>query len=205
MSVAPLLSAAAGFALGSVPFGWLLALRGGRGDLRQSGSGNIGATNVLRVAGPGLAAWTLLLDGAKGAAAVVLAGAIGPGDGMAGPAACVGAVAGHVFTPWLAFRGGKGAATGAGALAVLAPLPLAASVAVFGSVVAATRRVSAGSLAAAAAFPAWAAALGSGSATIAAGLAVVALLLFGHRDNLARLLAGREPKIGLHRPRGRRP
>jgi acyl phosphate:glycerol-3-phosphate acyltransferase len=205
VSAAPLLSAAAGFVLGSVPFGWLLALQGGRGDVRKAGSGSIGATNVLRVAGPGLAAWTLLLDGAKGAAAVTLAGAIGPGNGMAGPAACLGAVAGHVFTPWLAFRGGKGAATGAGALAVLAPLPLAASLAVFGAVVAATRRVSAGTLAAAAAFPAWAAALGSGSFTVAAGLVVAALLLFSHRENLARFLKGREPKIGFHGPRGRRP
>jgi acyl phosphate:glycerol-3-phosphate acyltransferase len=205
VSATPIVSAAAGFLMGSIPFGWLLALGVGRGDVRKAGSGNIGATNVLRVAGPAVAAWTLLLDAAKGAAAVALASAIGHGSGISCQAACLGAVAGHVFSPWLAFRGGKGAATGAGALAVLAPLPLAASLAVFGGVVAITRRVSAGSLAAAAAFPAWAAALGSSLATVATGLAVALLLLFGHRENIARLLAGTEPKIGWHGPRERRP
>ncbi len=205
MSAAPLLSAAAGFALGSIPFGWLLALRIARRDVRRAGSGNIGATNVLRVAGPGPAAVTLLLDAAKGAAAVVLAGAIGSGDGISGQAGCLGAIAGHVFTPWLGFRGGKGAATGAGALAVLAPIPLAASLAVFGAVVGVTRRVSAGSLAAAAAFPAWAAVLGAGLATVATGVAVAVLLLFSHRANLARFLSRREPKIGLGGSRGERP
>ncbi|MBZ5640364.1 MAG: glycerol-3-phosphate acyltransferase [Acidobacteriia bacterium] len=204
MSAALLLGAAAGFALGSLPFGWLLTLRGASRDVREAGSGNIGATNVLRVAGPGLAAWTLVLDAGKGAAAAVLAGAIGAGDGVSGQAGCLGAVVGHMFTPWLGFRGGKGTATGAGALAVLAPLPLAAALGVFGVTAGLTRRVSAGSLAAAVTFPGWAALLGASSATVAAGAAVAGLLLWSHRANLARLLSGREPRITFGRPRGGR-
>jgi glycerol-3-phosphate acyltransferase PlsY len=196
VSAGPFLTAAAGFALGSIPVGWLLARGAGRGDVRRAGSGNIGATNVLRVAGPGLAACTLLLDAAKGAAAVGLARAVGTGDGISAQAGCLGAIAGHLFTPWLGFRGGKGAATGAGALAVLAPLPLAASLAVFGAVLALTRRVSAGSLAAAAAFPAFAAAFGARRSTVATGICVALLLFWSHRDNLTRLLSGCEPRIG---------
>jgi acyl phosphate:glycerol-3-phosphate acyltransferase len=199
---AVLLAAALGFGLGSVPFGWLLAAAAGHGDVRREGSGNIGATNVFRVAGPGLAALTLLLDAAKGAAAVALARAIGPAGGLVAPAACVGAIAGSVFTPWLGFRGGKGAATGAGALAVLAPLPLLASLAVFGAVAGIARRVSAGSLAAAISFPGWAALFRSPSATVAAGAAVALLLAWSHRENIARLAAGNEPKLGIRRSGG---
>ncbi len=197
MTGAPLLSAALGFALGSLPFGWLLASAAGRGDVRRGGSGNIGATNLVRVAGPGLGALTLALDVGKGAASVALARAIEPAGGLAATAACLSAVAGSVFTPWLGFRGGKGAATGAGALAVLAPLPLLASVALFGLVAALARRVSVGSLAAAVSFPAWAALLRSPLPTILAGAGVAALVAWGHRDNVARLLSGGEPRTGF--------
>ena len=196
MSAAPLLAGAAGFALGTIPFGWLLALRVGRGDVRRKGSGNIGATNVFRVAGPGLAILTLVLDAAKGGFAVVLARAIGGADVLSAAAGGLGAIAGHLFTPWLGFRGGKGAATAAGALAVLAPLPLAAALGVFGVVAGLTRRVSAGSLSAAAAFPVCAAMLAAQRSVVVTGVVVALTLIVSHRDNLVRLASGREPKFG---------
>jgi glycerol-3-phosphate acyltransferase PlsY len=202
VSASPFLAGAAGFALGAIPFGWLLALLLGRGDLRLKGSGNIGATNVFRVAGPGIALLTLALDAAKGAAAVALARAIGGADGLSAEAGGLGAVAGHVFTPWLGFRGGKGAATTAGALAVLAPLPLLVSLAVFAAVAGLTRWVSAGSLAAAGAFPAFALAFSAPPSVVASGVAVAAMLLFSHRRNVARLLTGREPRLRRGRTGG---
>jgi glycerol-3-phosphate acyltransferase PlsY len=202
---APFAAAAAGFAIGSVPFGWLLVRGAAGGDVRRSGSGNVGATNVLRVAGPGLALATLLLDAGKGAAAVGLACAIGPQDVFSAPAGGLAAMVGHVLMPWLGGRGGKGAATGAGAFAVLAPGPLAISLAVFGIVVALARRVSPGSLAAALALPAAAALLGSGSITVAAGCCSAAILFWSHRENLRRLVAGREPRIGRRDGREEKP
>ncbi len=198
MIAAPVLAAVAGFAIGSVPFGWLLVRGAAGGDVRRSGSGSVGATNVLRVVGPGLALATLLLDAGKGAAAVGLACAIGSQDAFSAPAGGLAAMAGHVLMPWLGGRGGKGAATGAGAFAVLAPGPFAVSLAMFGVVVALTRRVSLGSLAAALTLPAGAALLGSGSVTVAAGGCSAAILFWSHRENLRRLVAGREPRIGRH-------
>ena len=111
------LTAALAYLLGSIPFGLILTRAAGLGDVRKIGSGSIGATNVLRTGNKGLAAATVLLDAAKAAVPVLVAGAVWPGmEGVAG----VAAVAGHCFTPWLKFKGGKGFASAAGALLALA-------------------------------------------------------------------------------------
>lgn len=195
MSAAAGLGAAAllGFVLGSVPFGLLLARATGKGDLRRIGSGNIGATNALRAGGPWLGAATLLLDAGKGGAGVSLGQALAGSEGAL--AGALAAFLGHLFPPWLGFRGGKGVATMLGAAATLLPGAGLAFAAVWLGVVAATRLSSAGGMAAALAAPVVALALGHGP--VAAVLAVMALLLlWKHRANLARLRAGTEPRIG---------
>ena len=202
MSAAELGAVAAAYLLGSVPFGWLaVRIRAGE-DIRSKGSGNIGATNVSRHLGPGLGALTLALDAGKGAAAALVALAAGGGrSGVAG-AAAVAAVLGHVFPPWLRFRGGKGAATGAGAFGVLFPVGMAVALGVFAAATALTRRVSAGSVSAAAVFPLaqwW-----SGAGWLGAGLGALAaaVVVWSHRANLLRLAQGREEPIVSRRAHG---
>lgn len=194
--------AVAAYLVGSIPTGVLLA-RLKNVDVRTTGSGNIGATNVARSAGKGLGLLTLLLDAAKGALPVLIADALdlfpgaNPGfDRSATIAAALGAVAGHVFPITLGFRGGKGVATALGAIAALAPaslpLPLLAFVVAFGL----TRRVSVGSICAAMAAPFGAVAAGY-PPQVAAAIAVLScLILYRHRDNMARLRAGTEPRFG---------
>jgi acyl phosphate:glycerol-3-phosphate acyltransferase len=182
-----------GYLLGSIPFGFLLAQLGGAGDIRTIGSGNIGATNVLRTGRKGLAAATLLLDGAKGAAAVLIAGAVfGPAGALAAGAA---AFAGHLHPVWLRFRGGKGVAVLLGIAAALLPLAgLAFALAWLGAALA-TRRSSVGGMAGGFAAAATALALGHHAGAVL--LAVLGVwVLWAHRDNIARLRAGTEPKIG---------
>ena len=146
MNSSLLLALGIGYLLGSIPFGLLLAMAGGKGDIRDIGSGNIGATNVLRTGRKGLAAATLLLDGAKGAAAVFLAQFIDPAFGVLGAA---GAFFGHCYPVWLGFRGGKGVATYAGiAFALLWQVGLVFA-AVWIGVLAVTRYSSLGGLLAA--------------------------------------------------------
>ena len=149
--MAPVLALAIGYLLGSIPFGVLLTRAGGAGDLRSIGSGNIGATNVLRTGRRGLAAGTLLLDGAKGALAVSLAAAFAGSVWM--PLAAIAAVVGHCFPVWLRLRGGKGVATGLGTLLALDWRMGLGACAVWLAVFAATRISSAGALAAFAAAP----------------------------------------------------
>ncbi len=182
--------------VGSIPFGLLLTRAAGLGDIRQVGSGNIGATNVLRTGNKALAALVLMLDAAKGVGAVLLAAWL-----LAwpfAPLAGLGAVAGHCFTPWLGFRGGKGVATGFGMVLALAwPAGLGtALVWLLGAF--ATRISSAGALLACAAAPllVWAAA---GASPARATLAAVFLIVFRHETNIRRLLAGTEPRIGRSR------
>jgi glycerol-3-phosphate acyltransferase PlsY len=185
---------AGGYLLGSIPFGLLLTRLGGTADIRQIGSGSIGATNVLRTGRKGLAAATLLLDAAKGAAAVALGWYLaGP---TAGYAAGVLAVAGHMFPVWLGFRGGKGVATGAGVLIAVDPLLALACAAVWLAVVVVVRISSAGSLAASGLAPAIAALLGAPTALLGCTAVVGVLIWVRHKDNIARLLAGTEPRIG---------
>ena len=187
-----ILALALGYLLGSVPFGLLLTRLTGAGDLRSIGSGNIGATNVLRTGRKGLAAATLLLDLGKGLAAVLLARAIWPGSE---PLAAIGAVVGHCFPIWLRFQGGKGVATLAGVCFGLA-LPLGLTYAVLWlGLLAASRISSLGGMTAAAGAPLAALLLGYNAYAPALALLAV-LVLWMHRANIGRLLAGTEPRIG---------
>ncbi|GAA6200093.1 glycerol-3-phosphate 1-O-acyltransferase PlsY [Aquicoccus sp. SU-CL01552] len=188
-----ILWAVIGYGLGSIPFGMVLARIMGLGNLREIGSGNIGATNVLRTGNKLAAALTLLLDGAKGAAAVLLARAFVPEDAvmLAGFAAFVG----HCYPVWLGFRGGKGVATFLGLWLALA-WPVGLACCGTWAIAAAISRVSSvGALAAAAASSIWAVLLGYGNTFVMA--AVLTLLVYWrHRENIARIRAGTESKIG---------
>ncbi len=183
------------YAIGAVPLSWLVARRLGI-DLRRAGSGNPGATNVLRTAGAPAAIAALMLDVAKGSAAVLLAQAWSASPVLA-VVAGVAAVVGHVFPAWLAFRGGKGVATGAGMFLVLAPGALVVAAGVFALTVAATRYVSLGSTLASTALVFAAASSGAPTPIVAGAAFVAALVLARHRGNLTRLAAGTEPRIGV--------
>ena len=188
-----LLWAAIGYLLGSIPFGMILTRVMGLGDLRQIGSGNIGATNVLRTGSKKAAALTLLLDGAKGAAAVLLARWLG-GE-TAAQVAGFAAFLGHCYPVWLNFKGGKGVATFLGILLAFAwPVGLAACVTWLASAFA-TRISSLSALIAAGSSPLWMLLLGRGDAMLM-GAALVIVIFWRHRENIRRLNAGTEPRIG---------
>jgi glycerol-3-phosphate acyltransferase PlsY len=181
-----------GYLLGSIPFGLLLTRAFGAGDLRSIGSGNIGATNVLRTGHKGLAAATLLLDLAKGYAAVTLARHLFPGDELLAAAA---AFVGHCYPIWLRFRGGKGVATLMGiCLAIHWPCGLALAIVWLG-LLAGLRISSVAGMAAAIAAPVSAALLGPMDA-VPVLLALALLVVWKHRGNIERLLAGTEPRVG---------
>ena len=182
----------AAYLIGSVPFGLLLAMAAGKGDIRQIGSGNIGATNVLRTGAKGLAAATLLLDLAKGLAAVLVVRHFWP-DAVG--LAAVAAIVGHCFPVWLGFRGGKGVATFAGVcFGLLWPIG-AVYAAVWLGVLGLARISSLGGMSAAVSAPIAAAVLGR--MDLAPWLVAIAgLVLFLHRANIRRLVAGEEPKVG---------
>jgi len=190
-----LLVVSIGYLAGSIPFAFL-AGRYFRGvDIRRIGSGNVGAANVLRSTSTLMAVLVMLLDAAKGAGAVLFAERLAPGD--AAPAAAgIAAVVGHVYPLWLRFRGGKGVATAAGVFAILTPLALAPAAAIFVATVWATRFISLGSLIATLALAPIALALGSSAAVVGAAGAVAVLIVFRHRTNIGRLLAGTERRIG---------
>jgi len=182
-----------GYLLGSIPFGVLVTRAMGLADPRQIGSGNIGATNVLRTGNKGAALATLLLDGGKGALAVLLARAL-VGDDAAQLAAAA-AFLGHLYPVWLRFRGGKGVATFLGiALALAWPVGLAAC-ATWLAVALIARLSSLAALVAAAASVPFAWVLGAPEAMLLLAL-MAALVLWRHRSNIARLAAGAEPRIG---------
>jgi glycerol-3-phosphate acyltransferase PlsY len=193
------------YLLGSIPFGYLIVKLRGKGDVRETGSGGTGATNVTRRAGKWAGLLTLALDALKGAAAVLIARLIFEGAHGAGwwvAASALAVVAGHVFPVWLGFRGGKGVATGLGAFLLLAPLALLCALPVFVLVVWATRYVSLGSMTVAALMPLAVWILGDrGGAnvdtipTLAAATAGGALIIFMHRANIARLVRGEENKL----------
>jgi len=186
-------TAALGLLCGSIPFGLLLTRAAGLGDIRAIGSGNIGATNVLRTGRRGLAAATLLLDAAKGAAAVQLTAILFGTQWM--PLAALAAVVGHCFTPWLAFKGGKGVATGLGALLALDWRLGVVACATWLVVALATRVSSAAALAAFAISP-LVAAWWLPAYWWVAPLAIAALVFWRHQGNIRRLLAGTEARIG---------
>ena len=190
------LAALLGYLIGSIPFGVLITRALGLGDLRAIGSGNIGATNVLRTGNRAAAAATLVLDGGKGAAAVLVARAL-----LGEPAAMVAGFAaflGHIFPVWLGFKGGKGVATFLGLTLALAwPAGIAACLTWLATAVA-FRISSLAALVAAATTPVWLGLFGpAGAAWL--GLALAALVFVRHRANIARLLAGTEPRIGKGR------
>jgi len=187
-----LLALAGGYALGSIPFAYIVAQAFGLGDIRQVGSGNVGTTNVLRIGNKLAAALTLIGDVGKGVLAVLIAAEFGEWPAMA---AALGAFAGHIFPIWLNFKGGKGVATYLGILAAL-NWPVALLVAATWLAAAAVGRISSlAALVAAAASPIYMAFLGPWAH--AAGAAVLAALIFvTHRENIRRLLKGEEPRIG---------
>ena len=188
-----ILAAILGYLLGSVPYGLILTKAAGLGDIRAIGSGNIGATNVLRTGNKPLAAATLLLDVLKGAAALLIARwAWGEEAALV---AGVAAMAGHIFPVWLGFKGGKGVATAAGVMLAAQWWLGLATLAVWAAVFAATRISSAGALAACAAAPVIALLAGDWPlSAFAAGLA--ALIAWRHKANIQRLMAGTEPRVG---------
>ena len=197
--------AIAAYLIGSVPMGYLLYRIFRRQDIRSVGSGNIGATNVLRAGGKALGAATFLLDMLKGCAAVWLGGWLGallmPSVPLrtAQALAALFAVLGHMFTCWLHFRGGKGVATGFGVFLVVSPWAALAAIGVFALVLAISRYVSVASIAGAASFPVFAWFLVAGSRPpffFVAGAAVSLLIIVKHHQNIRRLIAGTESRIG---------
>lgn len=193
---------AAAYFLGSIPFGLILAKLFAGGDIRKSGSGNIGATNVARVAGPAAGILTLVLDTAKGAAVVWLAGRLTDQDSMAMTLAGVVALLGHCFPVWLKLKGGKGVATALGVFLVLAPLAALGALLVFILVCLTWRYVSLGSVSAAAAMPLlmyflWAPGHAPPLVVDFGTLFASALVIFKHDANLQRLADGTEPKFSF--------
>src|SRR6266852_4119621 len=167
----------AAYLLGSIPFGLLLTKLFGGGDVRKAGSGNIGATNVARVAGPLAGILTLVFDTAKGAAAVLLAGQFTNGSAAWMIVAAFAVLLGHCFPVWLKFKGGKGVATALGVFLALSPLAAVSALLLFVLFVAYWRYVSLGSVAAAA--------------------AIALLVIYKHDGNLQRLVEGTEPRFSF--------
>ena len=187
------LAAALGYLLGSIPFGMVLARLMGLGDLRKIGSGNIGATNVLRTGNKAAAALTLIFDAGKGALAVVIAARWLGAD--AAQIAGLGAFLGHLYPVWLRFRGGKGVATFLGLLLALGWQAGLAACATWLAVAAIARISSLAALVAAVLSPLWLWLLGPAQAS-ALALLLAALILWRHKANIRRLIQGTEPRIG---------
>jgi len=186
----------AAYLIGSVPFALLLARRWGAADLRLVGSGNVGATNVMRASGVRAGILVAALDVAKGAVSVMLAERFG-GNPAAPAAAGLAAIVGHIYPVWLRFRGGKGVATACGVFAVLVPPAMPAALTIFFLTVRITKYVSLGSVLASMALPPLAYLVGSSASAVAAAGAAAAIIVFRHRSNLARLRAGTERRIGV--------
>jgi glycerol-3-phosphate acyltransferase PlsY len=187
------LGAVLAYLLGSIPFGLVVTKLAGLGDIRAIGSGNIGATNVLRTGRRGLAALTLALDFGKGAAAVLIARVFGPDMAIF---AAAGVVVGHMFPVWLRFKGGKGVATAGGVIMALSPAVGLAALATWLAIAFLSRYSSLAALSAAALAPAYAWIFTERQRTELIGL-VALLVIFRHRENIVRLLRGEESKIRL--------
>jgi glycerol-3-phosphate acyltransferase PlsY len=181
-------AAALSYLLGSLPFSWLVARARGVTDLRGVGSGNVGATNVARSAGPAAGLFALAFDAGKGALAVLLVGQLFPGRPAVTALAAVSAVLGHVFPFWLRFGGGKGVATGLGAFAALVPEASLAALLVFSVAAAVSRHVAIGSIAGALTLPAVGFALHGAGPAVWAAAATAVLVVLRHRPNLRRML-----------------
>jgi acyl phosphate:glycerol-3-phosphate acyltransferase len=208
MPAASLVIVVGAYLLGSIPTGYLLVRIFRRQDIRSIGSGNIGATNVLRSGGKALGAATFLLDVLKGAAAVYFGGLLGA---ILAPTvlltsmqalAAFSAVLGHVFPVWLRFRGGKGVATGFGVFLIPAPIAALAAIVLFAVILAISRYVSLASILATLGFPvfAWFTARTHSAFVFAVELAVSLLIIAKHHQNIARLLSGTESRFGGSKP-----
>jgi glycerol-3-phosphate acyltransferase PlsY len=194
------LGLALAYLLGAIPVGYLVARVTAGLDIRGHGSGNVGATNVLRTLGVVPAAITLLGDAAKGWGAVWLAGGLGGPEPAWAAAGAVFAVIGHCWSVFLGFTGGKGVATGLGAFLGLAPLAAVLTLPVWVVIAAASRYVSLASMAAAGCLPFGVFLLGYPAASALAALAAAIVVVARHRENLVRLLAGNELKLGARLP-----
>jgi acyl phosphate:glycerol-3-phosphate acyltransferase len=191
---------ACAYLLGSIPFSYIVARQRGV-DVRTVGSGNVGATNVMRSVGRAAGLLAFVLDFLKGAAATALALRVSGGTLVPSLAAIVAVIA-HMYPAWLRFRGGKGVATGAGAFLPLAYLPTLAGFAVFGLTLAAFRYVSAASIAGTSAVAVIAALAGLPREVTAAAAACAVLIIWKHRENLKRIANGTESRLGKPRPAG---
>jgi glycerol-3-phosphate acyltransferase PlsY len=197
----------AAYFLGSIPFGLLLAKLFGSADVRKAGSGNIGAANVARVAGPLAGILTLALDTAKGAAAVLLAARFTHESAAWMMLAALAALVGHCFSVWLKFKGGKGVATALGVFLALCPPAALAALLLFTLVAACWRYVSLGSISAAAAMPLlmyflWAPHHAPPLVISFGTLAATLLVVYQHRANIQRLVRGEEPKFTVSKKKG---
>jgi glycerol-3-phosphate acyltransferase PlsY len=184
----------AAYLIGSIPFALILARRWGA-DLRQVGSGNLGATNVMRASGLGAGLIVAALDISKGAASVWLAARVGDGPDLPAVAGFA-AIIGHIYPVWVRFRGGKGVATACGVFAVLAPLAVPPALAIFTVVVWLTRYISLGSVLASMALPPLAYALGDPAPVVVTAAAAAAIIVFRHRSNVIRMWSGTERRAG---------
>lgn len=184
-----------GYLLGSIPFAFLLSRRWSGLDIRRSGSGNVGAANVLRTSGVAAALTVMVLDMAKGAGSVIVVQRLS-GTDAAPAAAGLAAIVGHIYPVWLRFRGGKGVATACGVFSILTPVALAPAVALFVVTVWITRYVSLGSLVATVVLGPLAYAFHAPDVVVATAAAAAAVIVFRHRSNLRRLAAGTERRIG---------
>jgi acyl phosphate:glycerol-3-phosphate acyltransferase len=192
--IAAILLLVLGYLLGSIPSGLVLTRLAGLGDIRRIGSGNIGATNVLRTGRKGLAAATLLADALKGVVAVLLGGYLAGNPGLA--LAGFGASLGHAFPVWLGFKGGKGVATGMGVLLAAAPAAAITAAVIWLATAFITRISSASALVACIAAPGIVFLLHRPPEVEMLVLAVAVLVIARHHANIRRLLAGTEPRIG---------
>jgi glycerol-3-phosphate acyltransferase PlsY len=184
----------AAYLIGSIPFALILARRWGA-DLRQVGSGNLGAANVMRASGLRAGVLVAVLDMAKGAASVWLAEWVGDG-GQLPAIAGLAAILGHIYPIGLGFRGGKGVATACGVFGILTPLAVPPALAIFAAVVWLTQYVSLGSVLASIALPPIAYALGSPAPAVTAAAAASTIIVFRHRSNVLRMWMGTERRVG---------
>jgi len=185
-----------GYLLGSIPFALIMARRWSATDLRHSGSGNLGAANVLRTSGVRAGVLVALLDMLKGAVSVILAERLSPS--AAAPAvAGFAAIVGHIYPVWLRFRGGKGVATACGVFSILTPLAVPPALAVFIAAVWITKYISLGSVLASIVLPPLAYVAGGQVPAVAAAVAAASIIVFRHRSNVARLRAGTERRLGV--------
>lgn len=183
------------YLLGSIPFGYLIVRKKLGDDIRQSGSGGTGATNVSRRAGKTAGVITLVLDALKGSLAVLLAKGLAPDLDWLIAAAAIAVIVGHMFPVWLGFRGGKGVATGVGVFSILAPIAVVCAGIIFVAVVWLTRYVSLGSIIAAATIPVFVWLQSDLRPTLVAAVVGALLIVFAHRGNIARLARGTESRI----------